>query len=43
MGTAHPLFFAPAEAAGVPALFASSMRASFAALAALPARLLAGL
>ena len=34
--TAHFLFYAPAEAAGVPALFAASMRHSFAALAALP-------
>jgi len=42
MATAHPLFFAPAEAAGVAALFAASMRESFAALAALPAQLLAG-
>lgn len=42
MATAHPLFFQPAEVAGVAALFAASMRTSFAALAALPAQLLAG-
>ncbi|PRW20389.1 acyl- --sterol O-acyltransferase 1-like isoform B [Chlorella sorokiniana] len=41
MATAHPLFFQPAEVAGVAALFAASMRESFAALAALPAQLLA--
>lgn len=42
MATAHPLFFQPAEVAGVAALFAASMRTSFAALAALPAQLLVG-
>ncbi|EFN51551.1 hypothetical protein CHLNCDRAFT_140013 [Chlorella variabilis] len=39
--SAHWLFFLPAEAAGVPARFAESMRQSFAALAAAPAGLLA--
>ena len=33
--TAHWLFFFPAEAVGLPALFAASIRQSFTALAAL--------
>jgi hypothetical protein len=40
LGTGHWLFFLPAEAAGVPALFSASMRQSFAAMAAAPTRLL---
>lgn len=40
LATSHHLFFQPAEAAGLPALFAASMRESYAALAALPLRLL---
>ena len=40
LGTGHWLFFLPAEAAGVPALFAASMRQSFAAMASASARLL---
>ncbi|KAL4852779.1 putative long-chain-alcohol O-fatty-acyltransferase 8 [Chlorella vulgaris] len=41
LASAHWLFFLPAEAAGVPARFAESMRHSFAALATAPATLLA--
>ncbi|KAL4431416.1 hypothetical protein ABPG75_006672 [Micractinium tetrahymenae] len=42
LATSHRWFFQPAEAAGLPALFAASMRESYAALVALPLRLLGG-